>query len=264
MNIHDWQLKKDQQQKISMVTAYDATFAKLIEQTEINSVLVGDSVAMVAHGYPNTTHATMAMMVMHTQAVARGIQTKFIVTDLPFMSYRQSWAHTCRQVQRLMQAGAHAVKLEGAQGNYATIEQIVTSGVSVMGHLGLTPQTIHQLGGHKVQGKNKNVANQLLAEAQSLKDAGCFALVLECIPWTLAKKITQAIAIPTIGIGAGPYTDGQILVLYDLLGLQEAFKPKFLKQYLAGETGVIQAINQYVAEVGHQQFPTVETHSYHD
>jgi 3-methyl-2-oxobutanoate hydroxymethyltransferase len=264
MNIHDWQTKKNQRQKIAMVTAYDATLAKVIDQTEIDSVLVGDSAAMVMHGYPDTTHATMDMMVTHTQAVARGTRQKFIVADLPFMSYRQSWPQTCHNVQRLIQAGAHAVKLEGSDGNYTTIEQIVTSGVPVMGHLGLTPQAIHQLGGHKVQGKTTALADKLCNDANALVLAGCFAIVLECIPWALAKAITESIPVPTIGIGAGPHTDGQVLVLQDLLGLGMNFNPKFLKQYLTGASLVREALDHYVTDIQAQLFPTIEEHSYSD
>ena len=192
-------------------------------------MLVGDSVAMVVHGYPNTLAATTDMMVTHTEAVAKGIKTKFIVSDLPFLSYRKSRDVAYAAIERLMRAGAHAVKLEGANGNLELIRHVVESGVPVMGHIGLTPQSVHALSGHKVQGYEKQVADDLCAQAQALEQAGVFAIVLECVPWALAQRITQQLTIPTIGIGAGPHTDGQVLVWHDFLGIQNEFKPKFSK-----------------------------------
>ena len=256
--IHDFSRKKMAHEKITMITCYDYTSAKILEQTHIDCVLVGDTVAMLMHGYPNTTHATVAMMSFHTKAVARGLNNKFIIADLPFMSYRQSQQDTMHAVQTLMQAGASAVKLEGAEGNLNTIQYIVESGIPVMGHMGLTPQHIHGLGGLKLQGKNDYAKKQLLQQAKQLQQAGCFAIVLECVPTELAKNISENLTIPTIGIGAGPHTDGQVLVFQDLLGLQTQFKPKFLKQYLKGEELFVASINDYVNEVNTVTYPSVE------
>jgi 3-methyl-2-oxobutanoate hydroxymethyltransferase len=254
-NIHDFYKKKEEKEKISMITCYDYTSACLVEKSEIDCVLVGDSVAMVMHGFPNTTSATMEMMISHTKAVARGLKSTFITADLPFMSYRRSLSETIEAVSALIQAGAQAVKLEGVLGNLETISYIVDSGVPVMGHIGLTPQFIHQLGGFKVQGKSADSEEILFSEAQKLQEAGCFSLVLECIPEDLAARITESLKIPVIGIGAGNRTDGQVLVYQDLLGLQSAFTPKFLKQFLDGEIEVVSAINRYVEEVKTIRYP---------
>lgn len=258
MNVLDFKKMKQAGEKISMLTCYDYSFAQLIAQTAVDCILVGDSLAMVMHGHPNTITATIDLMCLHTRAVAQGMPEKFIIGDLPFLSYRKSLNNTVIAVQQLMQAGAHAVKLEGTHGNLDTIKHLVESGVPVMGHIGLTPQAIHNLGGHRIQGKQDAVAADLLLQAQQLEQAGCFAIVLECIPATLAKTISQSITIPTIGIGAGPDTDGQVLVLQDLLGMQPNFKPKFLKTYLDGVNLIQSAVNQYVKEVKTQVFPAKE------
>jgi len=245
-----------------MVTCYDYSFACLIAKTDIDMVLVGDSASMVMHGFPNTTHATLEMMCLHTAAVSRGLKQQFLVADMPFMSYRQDHKTTMLAVQQLVQAGAHAIKLEGVSGNTGIIQDIVESGIPVMGHIGLTPQMVHQLGGFKVQGREATAQQRLLDEAKSLQACGCFAIVLECIPTDLAQTITQTLEIPTIGIGAGQYTDGQVLVLQDLLGLQNEFTPKFVKHYSQGAHWTVNAINQFIAEVRQQQFP-LQQHSYH-
>ena len=262
MNIHDFKRLKLEKKKITMLTCYDFTSAKIIDQTPIDCVLVGDTASMVMHGYDNTIHATMEMMVMHTQAVARGLTHKFIIGDLPFLSYRKSLSKTMSAVQALMQAGAQAVKLEGVAGNVHAIQHIVESGIPVMGHIGLTPQSIHALGGFKVQGKHQDAQTALLQQAQILADIGCFALVLECVPHALAHQITAALPIPTIGIGAGPHTDGQVLVWQDVLGMQLSFKPKFLKTYLNGAELMRAAIHQYVDEVVRSEYPVIEEHTY--
>jgi 3-methyl-2-oxobutanoate hydroxymethyltransferase len=262
MKVQDFLLKKQTQQKITLVTCYDYAMAKIVENTEIDCVLVGDSVSMVMHGFNDTTKATMPMMIMHTEAVARAIKTKFIVADLPFLSYRKSMADTVENVHALIQAGAHSVKLEGVPGNIQIIQHLAESGVPVMGHIGLTPQFIHHLGGYRVQGKEKQQADLLLKQAQELEQAGCFALVLECVPLELAKNISHALQIPVIGIGAGPYTDGQVLVMHDLLGLQDDISPKFVKNYLAGSNLLQQAINAYVEEVKSLAFPALTQHCY--
>ena len=261
MSIYLFYQKKQSHQPISMVTCYDYPFAKIIEQSPIDCVLVGDSVATTIHGLPNTTHATNEMMILHTRAVARGLKTTFLVADLPFLSYRKSLETTMEIVHALIQAGAHAVKLEGTAGNLETIAHIVDSGIPVMGHIGLTPQQIHQLGGHRVQGKNAKQAQVLIDQAKQLEQAGCFSLVLECIPATLAQRITDSLDIATIGIGAGPHTDGQVLVLTDLLGLDPHFNPKFLKKYLSGYPLIAQALEDYTTDVTAKHFPS-EVHCY--
>lgn len=263
MNILQLKQSKNKNKKVLMITCYDYTAAKIIEETDIDGVLVGDSVAMVMHGYNSTINATLEMMVMHTEAVARGMTTKFIVADLPFLSYRQSLKNTMKAVKKLMQAGAHAVKLEGATGNTETISYIVDSGVPVMGHIGLTPQFIHELGGFKLQGKTEEKANILIEQAKMLEKAGCCAIVLECIPALLAQTITNSVNIPTIGVGAGPYTSGQIIVQQDILGLlNNHHHPKFLKTYLNGFSLHKEAINNFVKEVHSDLYPAIEEHCY--
>jgi len=262
MKITDFQLNKKNHNKIVMVTCYDAASAAIIEKTQIDCILVGDSVAMAVHGYPDTTHATMEMMVLHTSSVARRIKTRFIVADMPFLSYRHSLSDTMHNVQRLMQAGAHGIKLEGSKGNLDSIKHIIESGIPVMGHLGLTPQAIHQLGGNKVQGKTKELAQQIITQAKQLQDAGVFSLVLECIPSHLAQEITEMLTIPTIGIGAGAQTDGQVLVFHDLLGLQTEFTPKFLKRYSCAHDQFINALDNYADEVKNLKFPDPKQHCY--
>lgn len=261
MKIHDFSQKKIAGEKISMITCYDYTAACLVSETNVDCLLVGDSVAMVMHGFSDTIAATLPMMAMHVSAVARGAKNKFIVGDLPFLSYRKSRARSVEAAQLLMQSGAHALKLEGAQGNIDLIKHLVQSGVPVMGHLGLTPQFLHQLGGYKVQGKTVDSAKQLTEDAALLQDAGCFAVVLECVPPKLAQSISKMLMIPTIGIGAGPYTDGQVLVWHDLLGMIN-HQPKFVKQFLDGATMVKKSINQYVLETQQEVFPD-DTHCYH-
>ncbi len=262
MNILDFKRKKQQHQKITMLTCYDYPSARLIAESNVDCVLVGDSVAMVVHGHPTTIKATMEMMVMHTEAVSRGIGRQFIISDLPFLSYRAGLQTTVTHVTRLMQAGAHGIKLEGADDEaLLTIRHLVNAGVPVMGHIGLTPQSVHQLGGFKVQGKKESEARRLINEAKALEEAGCFAIVLECIPQTLAQAITEILTIPTIGIGASMATDGQVLVWHDLLGLQTDYLPKFVKQYLPGKEVMLNAINHYVQQVQEAHFPA-EEHTY--
>lgn len=259
MKIHDFKIKKQERIKISMLTCYDYPSARIIAESNIDCVLVGDSVAMTVHGHDTTVTATTDMMVLHTQAVARGLSNQFIVTDLPFLSHKISLAHTIEQVRLLLQAGAHAVKIEGAdEDTCKTISYLVNAGIPVMGHIGLTPQSIHQLGGYKVQGKNQEQADRLLKQAFALEESGCFALVIECVPQNLAKTITHSLDIPTIGIGAGSDTDGQVLVWHDMLGLQSAFTPKFAKKYTQGKDIFLEAINAYVHQVQHVNFPTPE------
>jgi 3-methyl-2-oxobutanoate hydroxymethyltransferase len=259
-NVTDFYKKKLAHEKISMVTCYDYTSACLLNKTKVDCLLVGDSLAMTMHGYESTVFATIDMMCMHTQAVARGAKDKWIVGDLPFLSYRGSLNHSVKAAQKLMQAGAHSLKLEGAEGNLKLIRHLTASGVPMMGHLGLTPQFVHGLGGYRVQGKTKESALQLKNDALSLQEAGCFALVLECVPATLAKEITASLAIPVIGIGAGAGTDGQVLVWQDMLGLND-IQAKFVKKFLPGDTLIIDAVETYIREIHSGDFPH-HAHSY--
>lgn len=258
MRIHDFYAMKNSKQKISMVTCYDYTSARLIANTEVNCVLVGDSAAMTMHGHKDTIPATLEMMVFHTQAVCRGIGNKFVIADIPFLACRSSKSKNIAAVKQLMQAGAHAVKIEGAAGNLALIQHLTESGIPVMGHLGLTLQHMHMLGGFKIQGKSEEAANLILSDALALQEAGCFAIVLECMPNSVAAAVTHKLRIPTIGIGAGPDTDGQVLVLQDMLGLNTDFKPKFVKQFLQGADLVVKSVNDYVNEVQNGEFPANE------
>lgn len=259
MNKLDFKIKKENAQKISMLTCYDYPSACMIAESNIDCVLVGDSVAMAVHGYDSTVMATIEMMVLHTAAVARGIKKQFLISDLPFLCHRISRDETMMHVKQLIQAGAQAVKLEGADDDvYQTIEYLVTCGIPIMGHIGLTPQSVHQLGGYRVQGRNQDQAAQLLQQAQRLEAAGCFAIVVECVPSQLAKTITQALTIPVIGIGAGVDTDGQVLVWHDMLGLQTTLTPRFVRRFIEGKDLLVQAINAYASQVQRAHFPAEE------
>ncbi len=255
MKITDFLKYKETKKQISMMTVYDTSFARILEATDIDVVLVGDSLAMTMHGYESTIPATMEMMALHTSAVAKAIKNKFIVADLPFMSFRKGFDTLMTNADILMRAGAHAVKLEGATGNLENISHLVNSGVPVMGHLGLTPQFINLFGGWKVQGKTDDAKDQILKEAFALQSAGCFSLVLECVPEALATTISKELKIPCIGIGAGSNVDGQVLVLQDLLGMNPSFKPKFVRSYLNGFDLIKNAVNSYVADVNTKEFP---------
>jgi 3-methyl-2-oxobutanoate hydroxymethyltransferase len=262
MNIHDFQKMKNEHKKITLVTCYDHWSAQIISKTQIDSILVGDTLSMIMYGHATTLPATVEIMAKHIEAVVKGAPNKFIIGDMPFCSYRKGLVESINAVEQIMRAGAHAIKLEGAEGNLELIKHIVESGIPVMGHLGLTPQSIHSLGGNKVQGKNQTAAEKIKLQAKQLEDAGCFAIVLECVPAELSKEITDSLNIPTIGIGAGPYTSGQVLVLQDLLGMNESFKPKFLKTYLNGFELIQQALNNYDNDVKSNLFPNLEQHSY--
>ena len=255
MNILDFQKHKAARRKITMVTCYDFWSAQVLNQTDVDTLLVGDSLAMVMHGLPSTVHATVEMMTLHTAAVARGAPDKFIVGDMPFLSVRKGLAPAMDAVQALMQAGANSVKIEGEAGQAELIGHIVDSGVPVMGHLGLTPQSVEAFGGHRVQGRGDAKATAILDSAKRLEDAGCFALVLECVPAELGCSISRQLSIPTIGIGAGSATDGQVLVLQDMLGMNPEFKPKFLRHYADGFSTVRDAVNAYVGETHAGCFP---------
>ena len=261
LSVLDFAKKKNAGEKITMVTCYDYTSAVLLDATSTDCLLVGDSLAMTMHGFPTTVSATTEIMALHTSAVSRGARRKFIVGDLPFLAYRKSLADNINAVQALMQAGAHAVKLEGVAGNAGLISHLVESGVPVMGHIGLTPQFVNMMGGYHVQGKTEESARRLKEEARALQQAGCFALVLECVPSPLAEEITRELKIATIGIGAGPGTDGQVLVFQDLLGLNTDFKPRFVKKFLNGAELVTGAVEDYNNAVRKGAFPDAD-HSF--
>ena len=257
----DFKKYKNKNQKISMVTCYDFSFAKILNASNIDILLVGDSLSQVIYGYSNTFHATMSMMALHTSAVSRGAPNKFIIADMPFLSTRKGLKYAVEAAGNLMTSGAQAVKIEGAKSNIQLIEHLVESGIPVMGHLGLTPQFIHQLGGNKIQGRDETCASNILNDAVLLEKSGCFGIVLECIPSQLSKKITDALSIPTIGIGAGLHTSGQVLVMQDMLGIQNDFNPKFLKRYGDVAEQTLLAVNTYASEVLTGSFPD-ERHAY--
>lgn len=247
---------------IAELTAYDYPWAKVADSAGIDVVLVGDSLGMVVLGYPDTVSVTMEEMIHHTKAVVRGVERALVITDMPFGSYNSSIPAAINNATRILKEGrADAVKVEGGVSMAATVAAIVNAGIPVQGHIGLTPQTATSLGGFKVQGKSAQAAKQLLDDAKALEDAGCFSIVLEAIPAPLAERITQAISIPTIGIGAGPNCDGQVLVIHDLVGLYDRFTPKFVKQYAKINEPILAALRQYKAEVENRSFPT-EAHSF--
>ena len=247
--------------KVSVVTAYDAWSARIVSASRVDAILVGDSVAMVVHGHATTLAATVDMMALHTAAVARAAGGKFIVGDLPFLSYRKGLPAAMDAVDALVKAGAHAVKLEGVDGHEDVIAHIVGSGVPVMGHIGLMPQHVHELGGYRVQGRSDDATDRLVGEARTLERLGCFSIVIECVPAHTADRITEAVSIPTIGIGAGPGTDGQVLVLHDLLGMVPEGGPKFVRQYLNAESLITEALNSFDEDVKAIRFPA-EAESY--
>lgn len=262
VTIRDLLKKKKKGEKISMITAYDAVFARLVDMSEIDMILVGDSLGMVIQGRENTLPVTLNEMIYHTEIVVRTAPRPFVVSDLPFMSYHLSPMQAVENSGRVIkESNAQGIKLEGGLEFVDTIQAITRASIPVMGHLGLTPQSIHQMGGFKVQGKTKADQSYLIESAIALQEAGAFSIVLEAIPFDLAQRITEAITIPTIGIGAGPYTDGQVLVLYDLLGCNSSFKPKFVKQYLKLEQDILGAFNTFHQEVKDVAFPTME-HSF--
>lgn len=262
MTVPEFQQQKRDHKKIAVVTAYDALFARLVEQAGITALLVGDSLGVVVQGKPTTLSVTMDDMVYHTRLVAGAVRQALVIGDLPFMSYQASTEEALRNAGRLIQAGAAAVKLEGGAAMTDRVRAMTSIGIPVMGHLGMTPQSVHALGGYKVQAKDAARATALLEDAKALEVAGAFAIVLEAIPSSVARMITKSIAIPTIGIGAGAHCDGQVLVLHDLLGLFDEFVPKFVKPYAHLKTEVIQALKQYKEEVEQGKFPS-ESESYH-
>jgi 3-methyl-2-oxobutanoate hydroxymethyltransferase len=249
-------------EKITMLTAYDYPTAKIIDNAGIHTILVGDSLGPVVLGYSNTMPVTVNEMIYHTRAVVKGVKSAFVIIDMPFMSYQESIEQAKRNAGRMIkESGAEAVKLEGGSNMKEIIRAIVDIDIPVVGHIGLTPQSIHRMGGHKVQGKGDTAA-KLLEDARAVEDAGAFMVVLEGIPRELGKEISQMLSIPTIGIGAGPDCDGQVLVIHDLLGLAGELRPKFVKTYINLQKEIDNAIKIFLEEVKTGVFPD-DAHSYH-
>lgn len=258
MCARDFVCAKNKGHKLSIVTCYDYTFACLLAKSPIDGILVGDSVGMVMHGHSSTLSVTVDLMRLHTQAVVRGAAEKFVIVDMPFLSFRKGLTAAMNAVQTLITAGAHAVKIEGIDGHEKVIEQIVQSGIPVMGHLGMQPQSVRAYGGFRVQGRTSEGARAIVRQASALEDLGVFAIVLECIPANLAQEITAAVRVPTIGIGAGPNCDGQVLVLQDLLGLNLDLHPKFSRSFQDGARHVLDAIAKFDEAVRAGTFPAKE------
>lgn len=250
-------------ERITMVTAYDATMAKLVDRGGADAILVGDSLGMVIQGRDNTLSVALDDIIYHTQAVVRGTARAHVVADMPFMTYQADPVEAVRNAGRLLQeGGAHSVKIEGGERYSTTVERMVYAGIPVMGHLGLTPQSVHAMGGFKVQGRDAAAADRILRDARALEAAGCYAIVLEGVPVELSRVVTETVAIPTIGIGAGVACDGQVLVCYDLLGMFDDLMPKFVKQYAQLGTTVTEAVSAFKTEVQSGAFPA-ETHTFH-
>lgn len=255
--------KKRSGQKITMLTAYDYTMARLLDAAGVDALLVGDSLGMTVLGYETTIPVTLEDIIHHTRAVVRGTQRALVVADLPFLTYQVSEQEALRNAGRLIQeGGAQAVKLEGGRSVAPTVQRIVEAGIPVMGHLGLTPQSIHRFGGYRVQGKTRRSAQALLDDARALERAGVFAIVLELVPAELARLITSEVGVPTIGIGAGPYCDGQVQVINDILGLDPEFQPRHARRYAPLGEQIQQIVRRYVAEVQEGLFPE-DAHSTH-
>jgi 3-methyl-2-oxobutanoate hydroxymethyltransferase len=243
-------------EKISMITAYDFSFAKIFDAAGIDVILVGDSASNVMAGNETTLPITMEQMIYHAQSVIRGIDRCLVVVDMPFGSYQSNSDIALASAIRIMkETGAHAVKLEGGEEVVESIKKIVSAGIPVMGHLGLTPQSIYKFGTYTVRAKEKTEANKLRRDATFLEKSGCFAIVLEKIPAELAKEVSENLQIPSIGIGAGKYCDGQVLVMHDMLGINTEFKPRFLRQYLNLNEQVTKAVQQYIKDVKSKEFP---------
>ncbi len=264
--IHDLRKMKATGEKIAMVTAYDAAMARLVDEAGVDCILVGDSVGMVMQGYDSTLAVTLEQMIYHSAAVRRGLARSaghaHLVADMPFGSYQAGEDEAVKNAMRLVaEGGAEAVKLEGGAEYAGVVRRIARAGVPVMGHIGLTPQSVHKLGGYRVQGKDSDKARQLLQDARQLEEAGCYAVVLECIPVELARVITRQVGIPTIGIGAGPECDGQVLVIQDLLGIDTGIAPKFVKRFAALGEIIGAAVQGYASEVRRGVFPA-EEHSF--
>ncbi len=244
-------------EKISMLTAYDYTMASIIDQAGIEIILVGDSASNVMAGFETTVPMTLEHMIYHASCVVRGVQRALVIADLPFMSYQVTAKEALINAGRMMkEAGAHAVKLEGGKSIVGTVRKIVDAGIPVMGHLGLTPQSIYKFGTYKVRATDEEEANALIADAKLLQDAGCFSIVLEKIPATLAERVSKELDIPTIGIGAGAGCDGQVLVIHDMLGLNKDFNPRFLRRYADLNSIMTEAVQGYIKDVKSKDFPS--------
>lgn len=255
--INTFQRLKNNNEKITMLTAYDYSTAQVLEQAEIDGILVGDSLAMVALGYENTYNITIDEMTVFVKAVARGAKNSFIIGDMPFMSYNLSVEQGLENASKMIKAGASGIKLEGCNDHILTlIKRCVESGIPVLGHLGFTPQLMNTIGGHKIQGKTSEKIEEILRSAKKLEEAGCFAVVLELMPEESAKYVTENLNIPTIGIGAGKYCSGQIVVTDDILGKFTDFAPKFVKKYANLHDTVLNAVAEYIAEVKNELFPS--------
>jgi 3-methyl-2-oxobutanoate hydroxymethyltransferase len=257
ITIQDFLKKKTEGKKIVMITAYDYPFAQIADEAGVDAILVGDSLAMVVQGLENTLPVTMDEMIYHTKMVSRAAKNAMVIADMPFLSYQTGVSDAIKNAGRfLKEAGASAVKIEGGSEISEHVRAMTKSDIPVMSHIGLTPQSIHKIGGYKVQGKTKETQKKLIEDAKILEDAGAFSMVLEAIPIELAKNITEALTIPTIGCGAGPHCDGQVLVLHDVLGLFDKFIPKFVKQYANLKPEVLKAIASYKKEVEEGIFPS--------
>ena len=259
----DVQTMKREGKKITMLTAYDYPMALLEDRAGIHIILVGDSVGMTVLGYENTVPVTMEEMIHHTKAVTRGAKFPLVIGDMPFMSYNTSEREAILNAGRFMkEGGADAVKLEGGASVKDIVKALVKAGIPVMGHIGLTPQTISMLGGFKVQGKDAQAAQKIIDDALLLEDAGAFSVLLEAVPAPIAKRVTERLKVPTIGIGAGAHCDGQVLVVHDMLGLFDRFTPKFAKRYVNLSEAILKAFDSYIQEVEKGTFPT-DQHSFH-
>jgi 3-methyl-2-oxobutanoate hydroxymethyltransferase len=262
LTIQDFLTKKQEKLKITMLTAYDFPFAQIVDEAGIDAILVGDSLGMVVQGLDNTLPVTMDEMIYHTKMVTRGAHRAMVIGDMPYLSYQVSIQDAVRNAGRLVkEAGAQAVKLEGGREVMSQVRALTASEIPVVAHIGLTPQAIHRMGGYKVQGKTEEAAVRLIEDAEILEDAGAFSLILEAIPAELARRITERLSIPTIGIGAGPYCDGQVLVIHDVLGLFERFVPKFVKSYARLKEDALSAVKSYKEDVEKGTFPAKE-HSF--
>ncbi|MGB2601390.1 MAG: 3-methyl-2-oxobutanoate hydroxymethyltransferase [Candidatus Omnitrophota bacterium] len=262
VTILDFKRKKDDGEKITMLTAYDCPMAGIVDSAGIDAVLVGDSVGMVVLGYDSTVSVTMDEMIHHCKAVRRGVKRAFLIGDMPFMSYQASDEDAVRNAGRFVQeAGCEAVKIEGGRETCSRIKAMVDVGIPVLGHIGLTPQSINKIGRYKVQGKDPDAAKTIAEDAVLLEKAGCFAIILECVPSDLAGKITAKLRVPTIGIGAGQLCDGQVLVTYDMIGYYDKFTPKFVKRYADINKTIREAVSTFKKETEEGSFPD-EEHSF--
>jgi 3-methyl-2-oxobutanoate hydroxymethyltransferase len=259
MTTTSFRRKKELGEPITMLTGYDYPTALALDQAGIDSILVGDSLGMVVLGYENTIPVTMEEVLHHCRAASRGVKTAFLIGDMPFMSYQASIEEAVRNAGRILkEGGAEAVKLEGGRERADTVRAIVAAGIPVMGHLGLTPQSVHAQGGYRPQGRTASAAKCLLEDALLLEESGCFSLVLESVPARLAELVSKRLCIPTIGIGAGAGCDGQVLVVHDLLGMFDRFTPKFVRKYADLNTEMKRAFGEYIADVTSRQFPAEE------